>query len=79
MKQILKLLPVLLVTASCLTSDTTLSSLPTTDSKFKVQEFKVASHRLSSWSSVSFESGTPMPRYSAFPNWATTACIRRKE
>ena len=73
MKRILKLLPVLLVTASCLTSDTTLSS------KLEASPMVWNSAKRLSLNSVSFASGTRRPRYSAFPNLATTACIRRKE
>ena len=67
MKQMLKLLPVLFVTASCLTSDTTLSSKP------------LDATQTLSVNSVAFASIIRMPRYSAFPNWGITVYILRKE
>ena len=87
MKQILKLLPVLFVTASCLTSDTTLSSKPEAspmvswflDEPSGKAERKVQGSKTLSQNSVTSVSTTLKPRYLAFPNWGTTACIRRKE
>ena len=63
MKQILKLLLVLFVTASCLTSDTTCSS-----------KLLDATQTLSV-NSLPCVGITPMPRYSAFPNWTDIAYI----
>ena len=67
MKQALKMLLVTSMVATFLTSDTTLSST--------VQE---KTQTLSA-NSVTSVSTIPKPRYLAFPNWETTACIRRKE
>ena len=56
MKQILKLLPVLFVTASCLTSDTT----------FLSKSLEVM--QTLSENSAACVGTTRLPRYSAFPN-----------
>ena len=62
MKQVLKVLFVLFVTAVCLTSDTTSSS---TAVKASVQKFKIPELCYST-SSCDFVVTTPMPRYLAY-------------
>ena len=75
MKQVVKMLVVLLATASCLTSDTTLSSRPMGSPMVSSVKLQVPSY---STNSFVYVGTTPMPRYSVFPNWGSTACILRK-
>lgn len=71
MKQMLKLLLVLFVTASCLTSDTTLSS---TAQVSPIPSTLCGAKPLSKSSAASV-STTQKPKYLASPNWGTTAYI----
>ena len=71
MKQMLKLLLVLFVTASCLTSDTTLSS---TAQVSPIPSTPCGAKPLSKSSAASV-SITQKPKYLVSPNWGTTAYI----
>ena len=71
MKQMLKPLLVLFVTASCLTSDTTLSS---TAQVSPIHSTPCGAKPLSKSSAASV-STTQKPKYLVSPNWGTTAYI----
>ena len=82
MNHLVKTLVVLFATAGLLTSDSTLSSRAEVSPMVpgcKVQgpESWNSAKRLST-SSFVCASTTQMPRYLAFPNWESTACIPAK-